>query len=106
MRGWTIGISRGGIAASLACIAIGGVAVAQDIPPIPAPSATAATPAANTAAVPPAAPAATPPAPQLTQAQLDQLVAPIALYPDPLLAQILTASTYPLEVVEDRKSVV
>jgi hypothetical protein len=36
----------------------------------------------------------------LTQAQLEQLVAPIALYPDPLLAQILMASTYPLEVVE------
>ena len=30
--------------------------------------------------------------------QLDSLVAPIALYPDPLLAQILVASTYPLEV--------
>jgi uncharacterized protein DUF3300 len=33
-------------------------------------------------------------------AQLEQLVAPIALHPDPLLAQILMASTYPLEVVE------
>ena len=32
--------------------------------------------------------------------RLDQLLAPIALYPDPLLAQILMASTYPLEVVE------
>jgi uncharacterized membrane protein YgcG len=32
--------------------------------------------------------------------QLQQLVAPIALYPDSLLAQILMASTYPLEVVE------
>jgi len=31
--------------------------------------------------------------------QLDQLVAPIALYPDPVVAQILMASTYPLEVV-------
>ncbi len=29
---------------------------------------------------------------------LDQLVAPIALYPDPLVAQILTASTYPQQV--------
>lgn len=34
------------------------------------------------------------------QAQLDQLVAPVALYPDDLLGQILMASTYPLEVVE------
>jgi hypothetical protein len=31
---------------------------------------------------------------------LDQILAPIALYPDPLLAQILMAATYPLEVVE------
>jgi hypothetical protein len=32
--------------------------------------------------------------------QLDSLVAPIALYPDPLLAQILAASTYPLELLQ------
>jgi len=32
--------------------------------------------------------------------QLDSLVAPIALYPDPLLAQTLAASTYPLELME------
>src|SRR5262249_800207 len=37
---------------------------------------------------------------QRTTAQLDQLVAPIALYPDALLSQVLMASTYPLEVVE------
>lgn len=36
----------------------------------------------------------------LTQAELEQLVAPIALYPDPLLANVLIASTYPLEVVQ------
>src|SRR5665648_391412 len=36
----------------------------------------------------------------LDEAQLDQLVAPIALYSDPLLAQVLMASTYPLEVVQ------
>ena len=35
-----------------------------------------------------------------TPAQLDQLLAPIALYPDPLLGQILMASTYPLEVIQ------
>ena len=34
-----------------------------------------------------------------SQQQLDQLLAPIALYPDSLLVQILMASTYPLEVV-------
>src|SRR4051812_41080753 len=32
--------------------------------------------------------------------QLESLVAPIALYPDPLLAQILAASTYPLEIIQ------
>ena len=32
--------------------------------------------------------------------QLEALVAPIALYPDPLLSQILVASTYPLELVQ------
>jgi hypothetical protein len=32
--------------------------------------------------------------------RLEQLAAPIALYPDALVAQILMASTYPLEIVE------
>ena len=32
--------------------------------------------------------------------ELDALVGPIALYPDPLIAQVLPASTYPLEVVQ------
>jgi len=36
----------------------------------------------------------------LTSQQLDQLLAPIALYSDALLANVLMASTYPLEVVE------
>src|SRR5258708_3362335 len=39
-------------------------------------------------------------APKLASGELDSLVAPIALYPDPLLAQTLAASTYPLEVVQ------
>ena len=38
--------------------------------------------------------------PAITADQLDSLVAPIALYPDPLLAQVLVASTYPLEIVQ------
>jgi hypothetical protein len=37
---------------------------------------------------------------KLTSGQLQSLLAPIALYPDPLLAQVLAASTYPLETVE------
>ena len=36
----------------------------------------------------------------LSQGQLESLVAPIALYPDPILSQALVASTYPLEIVE------
>ncbi len=43
---------------------------------------------------------APPPAPPLNPQQLQDLVAPIALYPDTLLSQILVASTYPIEVVE------
>src|SRR5579862_8580768 len=39
-------------------------------------------------------------APKIPADQLDSLVAPIALYPDPMLAQVLAASTYPLEIVQ------
>ena len=45
-------------------------------------------------------PAAAPSQALLKPAELDQLVAPIALYPDPLLSEVLIASTYPLEVVQ------
>lgn len=51
-----------------------------------APPSTSATPAEEAAKLP--------------NNELDSLVAPIALYPDPLLAQTLAASTYPLEVVQ------
>jgi hypothetical protein len=46
------------------------------------------------------APPPPPPGQTLSPDQLDGLVAPIALYPDPLVSQILVASTYPLEVVQ------
>ena len=39
-------------------------------------------------------------APKLPTGELDSLVAPIALYPDQLLAQTLAASTYPLEIIQ------
>ncbi len=53
---------------------------------------------------PPAEQAAAQPAQQpLGQAQLENLIAPIALYPDDLVAQILTASTYPIEVVQAQR---
>jgi len=50
-------------------------------------------PAGQSAATPAAAKA-------FSQQELDELLAPIALYPDALLAQVLMASTYPLQVVE------
>jgi hypothetical protein len=55
--------------------------------------------------VTPAAPSQAPAQPQAEQTllkpeQLEALVAPIALYPDELLANVLAASTYPLEVVQ------
>ncbi len=54
--------------------------------PAPATSAAAAAPAAQ-------------PSKTFSQEELDQLLAPVALYPDALLAQVLMASTYPLEIV-------
>jgi hypothetical protein len=57
-------------------------------------AAPAAAPPAATPAPPPAAP------PKRTAAELEKLVAPIALYPDPLLATVLPASVYPLEIVQ------
>ncbi len=58
-------------------------------------------PAQTPAAVPAATPAPPPSAPaKLSGADLEKLVAPIALYPDPLLATVLPASVYPLEIVQ------
>ena len=60
---------------------------------------TAPTPAVVTDPTPVAAP---PPAaaPKYSASQLEKLVARIALYPDPLIASILPASVYPLEIVQ------
>ncbi|WP_250491113.1 DUF3300 domain-containing protein [Caballeronia sp. INML2] len=62
------------------------------LPPLPA---SAAAPAPASAAEP----VAQPQAQQYPPEELEALVAPIALYPDSLLSQVLMASTYPLEVV-------
>jgi hypothetical protein len=69
----------------------GSWAIAQN--PQPATGAAAAAPAANPAP-PPAAPA------QRSAADLEKLVMPIALHPDPLIAIILPASVYPIEIVQ------
>jgi hypothetical protein len=72
----------------------------------PAPTATVPPATAGEVGVPapaneiPPAETPAPPLPTLRTEQLDQLLAPIALYPDALLAQILMAATYPLEVVK------
>jgi hypothetical protein len=47
-----------------------------------------------------AAPAALPAAQEFTRAELDQMLAPIALYPDTVLSHVLIAATYPDEVEE------
>lgn len=63
---------------------------------ITAPVSLAQTPAPRAAT-----PTASNPQPKvLGREQIEALVAPIALYPDSLLAQVLMASTYPLEVVQ------
>jgi len=64
-----------------------GVALAQEAAKAPAASPAPASPAE-------------PPAAKIPPEQLESLVAPIALYPDPLLAQTLVASTYPLEIIQ------
>jgi hypothetical protein len=63
-------------------------------PGIAAAPTNAATPTSTTPAT------AVPSQQLLNSGQLDALVAPIALYPDPLISEVLMASTYPLEVVE------
>src|SRR4051812_23471891 len=63
----------------------------------PAPLPIAAQPAAP--AQPPTTTGAAPASSPFKAEEIEQLVAPIALYPDALLAQVLMASTYPLEVV-------
>ena len=65
-------------------------AAGAQVPPPPA----GAPPPPDASAPAPAA------APIFAPGQLDQMLASIALYPDPLLTQILTAATYPLEVVD------
>jgi hypothetical protein len=55
------------------------------------------------AEAPPPGQAQQPPPPPASPQQIDQLVAPIALYPDQLVSQVLMASTYPLEIVEAQR---
>ena len=72
------------------------VSLGQTTPPATAPPQPAQSQVMTTTA--PADAALT--TPKLPNEELDALVAPIALYPDTLLAQTLAASTYPLEVIQ------
>jgi hypothetical protein len=64
-------------------------------------SAPAAPTTASSSAEPAAAPAPPPSAPaKKSAAELEKLVEPIALHPDPLIAILLPASAYPLEIVQ------
>ena len=74
------------------------MAQAQNNPPpaaTPAP-APAATPAESEAEQPPEDSA-------FSREELEKLLAPIALYPDPLLAQMLPASAYPVQIVQAQR---
>ena len=71
------------------------IAIAMAFIAAPTPAWTQASAAAQPTAVAAAAKTGAP----ASQQELDRLLAPIALYPDALLAQVLMASTYPLEVV-------
>ncbi|EMA4139971.1 DUF3300 domain-containing protein [Cronobacter turicensis] len=66
----------------------------------PAQTPVAAQPAPTQAPPAPAPAPATPAAPTFSAAQIDQWVAPVALYPDALLSQILMAATYPTNLMQ------
>ncbi len=74
----------------------GVAARAQQPPAAGAPLPNPQAPPPGAALPPPLPPNA--PAPQYPQAELERIVSPIALYPDPLLAQVLAASTYPQDI--------
>lgn len=84
---------RGLFATCVLAVGIGFLARAADESPPPAANETSVAPAAE-AVPPPAAPA------QKSAAELEKLVEPIAIWPDPLLASALPASVYPLEIVQ------
>ena len=69
------------------------IVVAMSLVPLPAPAQVAAPPA-------PSAPEDAAATRDFNPEQLDALLAPIALYPDDLLVQVLMASTFPIEIVE------
>src|SRR5262249_23459135 len=85
------------IALGLACMLLAPPLPLSPLMPVPAEAQQAPQPVPQQAPQPAPQQASQP---AFKPEELEQLVAPIALHPDALLAQILMASTYPLEVVE------
>ena len=77
-------------------------APATAVPPA-APQQPPAPPAAEAPSAAPAAQAEAPAADRFSEEELRKLLAPIALYPDALLAQLLPAAAYPLEIVQAQR---
>src|SRR5262249_15743444 len=67
---------------------------------MPSSRATAQAPLPTPAAPPPTPPTEGGSAPSYSSAELDRVVSPIALYPDPLVAQVLAAATYPDDIAD------
>ena len=87
------------LAVSAALVAEPAIAEAQNNPP--APSASRTWLQRPTRGQPPARP--TTAENSFTREELEKLLAPIALYPDPLLAQMLPASAYPVQIVQAQR---
>ena len=96
------GRSRAVFALRLACLLYSGLGLAARVEAEePAKAAPKAAPGGDaTKAAQPAAPDASQEKPLFKEEELVQLTAPIALYTDDLVSQILMASTYPIEVIE------
>ena len=93
LKAWTLVVTLSAGFFALTFDAIRQPAIALADSPIATP-AVSAPPSAGNSEAPGPAPG------KATEQQLEQLVSPIALYPDMLVAQILAASTYPTQIVE------
>ena len=89
MRGnLSIGSYQASLGTRVVAVLCAALLIPANVGAVPFPYPQAATTTASSAAA------------RIPNDELDSLVAPVALYPDPLLAQVLAASTYPLEIVQ------
>ena len=84
----TWNVARWPVVTSLGSVLVAGMVLAQMPAAAPPPAPVVVKPAATSAVK------------AFSKEELQQIVAPIALYPDSLLAQVLMASTYPIEIVQ------